>query len=76
MVSPTLANITLDGLEKSIKSKYWSNKKGSIAVRYNKHKINFVRYADDFIVTGDSPEILLGVKNMINEFLKERGLSL
>lgn len=35
-----------------------------------------MRYADDFIVTGDSPEILLEVKNMINEFLKERGLSL
>lgn len=76
IISPTLANITLDGLEKRIKSKYWSNKKGTIAVRYNKHKINFVRYADDFIVTGDSPEILLEVKNMINEFLKERGLSL
>lgn len=76
IISPTLANITLDGLEGMLKSKYWSNRKGTVSVRYNKHKINFVRYADDFIVTGDSPEVLLEVKKMINDFLKVRGLSL
>ncbi len=76
IISPVLANATLDGLEKMIKTKYWSNGKGTIAVRYNKHKVHFVRYADDFVVTGDSPEILEEIKSLINEFLKMRGLSL
>ncbi len=40
-------------------------------------KINFVRYADDFIVTGVSKELLENeVKPVIIEFLKERGLKL
>lgn len=40
-------------------------------------KVNFVRFADDFIVTGENPEILEnGVKPIIVEFLKERGLEL
>ncbi|WP_321414738.1 reverse transcriptase domain-containing protein [uncultured Desulfobacter sp.] len=40
-------------------------------------KIHFVRYADDFIVTGRSPEMLkYKVKPLIKEFLKIRGLEL
>ena len=39
--------------------------------------MNFVRYADDFIVTGESREILEnGALPIIREFLSERGLEL
>lgn len=64
IISPTLSNITLDGLEKELMS-------------LRGRKVHFVRYADDFIVTGDSKELLENkVKPAIIRFLKERGLTL
>ena len=40
-------------------------------------KVNFVRYADDFVITGSSKEILeCEVKPLVEEFLVERGLTL
>lgn len=64
--SPTLANITLDGLEKII-----------LDTAKNGDKIHFVRYADDFICTANSKEILeLKVQPAIIKFLKKRGLEL
>lgn len=66
IISPTLANLTLDGLEQHIKS-----------VGRKTDKINFVRYADDFIVTGNSQEVLENkIKPAIEQFLQERGLEL
>ena len=42
-----------------------------------KHQVNFVRYADDFIITGKSKELLENeVKPLVENFLKERGLTL
>ena len=39
--------------------------------------MNFVRYADDFIITGESPEFLREkVLPIVREFLTERGLQL
>jgi len=76
IISPILANMTLDGIEGKIKSKYWTNKKGTIDRDYNKHKVNYTRYADDFIVTAESKEILHEIKQMISDHLKERGLML
>ena len=39
--------------------------------------MNFIRYADDFIITGDSKELLEDkVKPLVENFLKERGLEL
>jgi len=65
IISPVLANMTLDGLQSKINQ------------RFKRKKINYVRYADDFIVTGESKEILDNeVKPLIEEFLKERGLVL
>ncbi len=70
IISPVLANMTLDGLEKLFLDKY-------IKDNWNKQKVNFIRYADDFIVTGNSKEILeQEVKPMIESFLAERGLIL
>ena len=66
IASPVLANMTLDGLELAIKSAASKNA-----------KVNVIRYADDFIVTADSKEILQDrVKPAIRDFLKERGLNL
>lgn len=38
--------------------------------------VNFVRYADDFVVTAATPELALEAKELIREFLAERGLEL
>ncbi|WP_430622915.1 group II intron maturase-specific domain-containing protein [Candidatus Enterococcus ferrettii] len=48
-----------------IKTTYWSNTKGTIAVKYDKYKVNFVRYGDDFVVTGDSQDCLIENLNLI-----------
>jgi RNA-directed DNA polymerase len=66
VISPILANIALDGMESAIKR----------AVP-RKAKVNYVRYADDFIATGVSKELLeQTVKPAIVDFLKARGLEL
>ena len=76
IVSPILANMTLDGIERKIKEKYWINKKGTIDRDYNKHKVNYTRYADDFVGTAESKEILFDIKQIIKDHLKQRGLTL
>jgi RNA-directed DNA polymerase len=39
--------------------------------------VNIIRFADDFIITGRSPELLeREVKPLVAEFLRERGLTL
>jgi len=66
IISPTLANMTLDGLEKVVKS----------AVP-RRNRVNFVRYADDFVITGKSKRLLdQNVKPVVEAFLTERGLTL
>lgn len=66
IASPTLANITLDGLEKAVNE---LSPEGDM--------IRFVRYADDFICTARSREVLENkVLPVISDFLKERGLEL
>ena len=48
IISPTLANVTLDGLEAELTTHFGS--KGSRQA--GKCKVNLVRYADDFVITG------------------------
>ncbi|MBN2257223.1 MAG: group II intron reverse transcriptase/maturase [Anaerolineaceae bacterium] len=77
IVSPTLANMTLDGREKELERHF--NVKRSLSkggTTKNPAKVNLVRYADDFVVTGASKEVLEEAKSKIEDFLKERGLSL
>src|SRR5947208_12272487 len=67
IASPVLANLTLDGLEPAIRA----------AIKPRRDQVNFIRYADDFIVTARSKETLeQQVKPVIVEFLRERGLKL
>jgi RNA-directed DNA polymerase len=73
VISPTLANLTLDGLESELKSKF--GQKASTKSRAS--QVNMVRYADDFIITGRSKELLENeVKPLVISFLRERGLTL
>ena len=74
-ISPTLMNMTLDGLERLLHDRLPTRKKVNGKTRCN--KMNFVRYADDFIITGESPEFLREkVLPIVREFLTERGLQL
>lgn len=75
IISPIIANFTLDGIEKLLEQSF-SVYKRIDGKKYNP-KINFIRYADDWIVTGDTKELLeQQVKPLIEKFLKERGLEL
>ena len=74
-ISPTLMNMTLDGLERLLHDRLPTRKKVNGKTHCN--KMNFVRYADDFIITGESPEFLREkVLPIVREFLTERGLQL
>jgi len=75
IISPTLANLTLDGLEKRL-SEHFPREKWKDG-RIWRPKVNLVRYADDFIITGVSKELLENeVRPLVELFLKERGLAL
>jgi RNA-directed DNA polymerase len=77
IISPTLANMVLDGLEQHIDTACRIKKIGKDNRRKNPHHIHFIRYADDFIVTADSPDYLeQTVLPAIQQFLSPRGLSL
>jgi RNA-directed DNA polymerase len=66
IISPILANMTLDGLEKAIKD----------AVPYGS-KVNVMRYADDFVTTARAKQLLVdNVIPAIQAFLKPRNLEL
>ncbi len=70
IISPTLANMALDGLETQLRQHLG-------VARSKKLKINVVRYADDFVITGNSPEVLgAEVKPWVEQFLATRGLRL
>lgn len=74
-ISPTLMNMTLDGLERLLQERLPTRQKVNGRTHFN--KLNFVRYADDFIITGESPEFLRDkVLPVVKEFLTERGLQL
>ena len=66
IISASLLVITLSGLEHAIKTSTRS-----------KDKVNLCVYADDFVITGATPEILQDkVRPIVESFLSERGLVL
>ena len=63
--SPVIANMTLDGLEVLLKK------------HFKHQKVNMVRYADDFIISGATQQLLEEeIKPVVVDFLQERGLEL
>ncbi len=70
--SPVLANFTLDGLERMLQEQF-----PKMPYRSPSAKVNLIRFADDFIITGHSYELLQhSVKPLVEAFLQERGLEL
>jgi len=87
IISPTLANLTLNGLEKQLTNLYYqltTSKEKRIVIKLkdgSKTRIAsglaYIRYADDFVVLARSKYIINElVKPAINAFLGERGLTL
>jgi RNA-directed DNA polymerase len=76
IISPMIANMVLDGMEKVIQERFWKSPTGVIGVVYNKKKVNLLRYADDFIITANTRETAEEVKGIVSRFLTERGLEL
>ncbi|CBJ80600.1 reverse transcriptase-like protein (fragment) [Xenorhabdus bovienii SS-2004] len=67
IISPTLMLLTLAGLEKRVKE----------VARKTDDRINSIEYADNFVMTGASEDVLLNeVKPQLIDFLRERGLTL
>jgi RNA-directed DNA polymerase len=72
IISPVLANLTLDGLERVIHEAIPPTTRKSREV-----KVHLIRYADDFLITGSSKEFLeQEMKPLVEAFLRERGLQL
>jgi RNA-directed DNA polymerase len=72
IISPAIMNLTLDGLERELLKSFPQGRRSR-----QSYKVNFVRYCDDFIITGSTKELLEDkVKPLVEEFLKERGLEL
>jgi RNA-directed DNA polymerase len=70
IISPVLANRTLDGLQALLAEHFPST--GT-----RRCKVHLVRYADDFIITGTSKELLQHkVMPLVEHFLSERSLEL
>ena len=62
IISPTIANLVLDGMESLLRKHFPTNSSG-------RSQVHMVRYADDFIVTGVSREALEGeVKPLLRTF--------
>ena len=77
VISPILANMALDGMQKVLSDRFHTNRLGNVDIRFkNAHKVNLVRYADDFIVTAATKEIAEEAKKIIRDFLQTRGLEL
>lgn len=72
IISPVLANLALDGMEALLAEKF-----SATTAHSNRNKVHMVRYADDFVITGTSKELLeTQVKPIVEEFLHARGLEL
>src|ERR1700730_11444094 len=76
IISPALSNCALDGLERLLKEKF-PTKKPLSSTGGKLPCVNLIRYADDFIITGRTKELLEGeIKPLVEQFLQERGLEL
>ena len=78
IISPLLANVALDGLERLFGAEDTRGNPVAPAKRKGLNRgLSVVRYADDFVVTAPSREVLESyVIPRITGFLKQRGLGL
>ena len=72
IISPALANMTLNGLGRALREKFSATERAK-----QSSQVRLVLYADDFIITGSTKELLVDeVKPLVESFLQERGLEL
>lgn len=71
IISPVLANLALDGMEKVVNERFRHKDNSKLTTG-----VNVVRYADDFVISGRSREMLEEIKDFVSAFLAERGLEL
>jgi RNA-directed DNA polymerase len=72
IISPVLANMALDGLERELERHFSKTQRLKC-----QNKVHLVRFADDFITTGTTEELLeQKVKPVVERFFAERGLEL
>lgn len=72
-ISPVLCNLVLDGLEREFVATFGPK----TSQKAKKAKVNLIRFADDFVVTGSSKELLEEqCIPLIEGFLRPRGLEL
>jgi len=75
IISPVLANFTLDGLERRIRKAF--PLVGPGCTLWREAGVHLVRYADDFVITASKRELLENtVRPLVEEFLQQRGLEL
>ena len=68
IISPTIMNMVLDGLEGELNRKF---------PRWKGKKVNYIRYADDFVITASSREVIKDeIIPVVKDFLQIRGLML
>jgi len=68
IISPTIMNMVMDGMEAALKKQF---------PKWKGQKVNFIRYADDFIITSSSEELIkTGIIPLVKDFLRMRGLQL
>jgi len=68
IISPVLMNMTLNGLEALIRAKFPA---------WKRSKVNFIRYADDFVITAPTKELIENeIAPLVTEFLQKRGLQI
>ncbi len=72
IISPALANWALDGRQRLLADHFARTPR-----QQRMNKVHLVRYADDFLITGTSEELLGDrVRPLVADFLKDRGLEL
>ena len=78
VISPLLANVALDGMERLFDAEYADGRPKAPAFRRGNNKgIAVIRYADDVVITAPTREVLeTYARPRIEKFLQERGLAL
>ncbi|NMG60913.1 group II intron reverse transcriptase/maturase, partial [Geitlerinema sp. P-1104] len=75
VISPLLANIALHGMIDSVVNRF-PKRKSIDGKQDQSYRPKIIRYADDFVVLANKPEVVLEAKRLIEEWLKPVGLEL
>ena len=83
VISPLLANIALHGMEKMLKDfartidmRREEFPSRQVSWQRKVRSLNFIRYADDFVVTHQDLYVITRCRDLISEWLKDIGLEL